>query len=323
MIAEIAPGFYQLQVPFPNNPLRNINCYIIKADGRALMVDTGVNLDECYRAVINGLQELNVDLTRTDFFITHMHTDHIGLLSKLATDGSVVYFNRVDAAVIDNARSGNWMTRVINTTKNGFPKDDILATANHPMYQFREYTRHDFHFLKQDDAISIGDYQFRCIETPGHTKGHMCLYEPNKKLLLSGDHILLDVSPNISTWSATDNPLADYLSSLDKVYKLDVQLVLPAHRRIFNDLKGRVNELEHHHAVRAAEALSILGAGGQNAYQVAQKMTWDLTYKNWAEIPVVQRMFATGETLAHLKYLEAEGKIVQKDGGQEIIFSLR
>ncbi len=323
MIAEIAPGFYQLQVPFPNNPLRNINCYIIKADGRALMVDTGVNLEECQNAVVGGLKELNVDLTKTDFFITHMHTDHIGLLSKLARDSSVVYFNRIDAAVIDNSLGGNWMNRVIATTRNGFPRDEIVQTGNHPMYRFREYTKHDYDFLKQDDAMSIGDYQFRCIETPGHTKGHMCLYEPSKKLFLSGDHILLDVSPNISTWSADENPLAAYLSSLDKVYELDVGLVLPAHRRLFSDLKGRVNELKHHHEVRAGEALSILGNGSQNAYQVASKMTWDLIYKNWGEVNVVQRMFATGEALAHLKYLEAEGKIRQERTEKEIVFSLK
>jgi len=60
----------------------------------------------------------------------------------------------------------------------------------------------------------------------------MCLYEPDKKIFVSGDHILADITPNISTWNELANPLKEYLSSLDKVYPLDVSLVLPGHRSL-------------------------------------------------------------------------------------------
>ncbi|MFH1638760.1 MAG: MBL fold metallo-hydrolase, partial [Chloroflexota bacterium] len=100
-------------------------------------------------------------------------------------------------------------------------------------------------------------------------------------------------------------------------------LVLPGHRRIFSDLKARVDELKCHHKARADEAMSILQQGSKNAYQVAAQMTWDISYRNWDEIAVFQRMFATGEALAHLKYLEAEGKIIQENGERETVFSLK
>jgi len=77
--------------------------------------------------------------------------------------------------------------------------------------------------------IDIGRYSFRCIETPGHSPAHFCLYEAKNKILVSGDHILFDITPNITFWPQLDNSLKSYLDSLDKVYNLDVNLVLPGH----------------------------------------------------------------------------------------------
>jgi glyoxylase-like metal-dependent hydrolase (beta-lactamase superfamily II) len=178
----------------------------------------------------------------------------------------------------------------------------------------------DFSTLKEGDEIGIGDYLFTCIETHGHSPGHMCLYEPSKKILVSGDHLLIDITPNIALWSDREDPLSEYLASLDKVYALDVNLVLPGHRGIFNDHRKRILELKHHHQARANEIISILEKGKKNAYEVASQMTWDVTYDSWQVFPSSQKWFAVGETLAHLKYLE-ERRIVRKEmQGQEIVF---
>jgi glyoxylase-like metal-dependent hydrolase (beta-lactamase superfamily II) len=180
-----------------------------------------------------------------------------------------------------------------------------------------------FNYVEDGQVIRVGDYAFTCIMTPGHTKGHTCLYESSKKVLLSGDHILQDITPNISTWSPDENPLADYLSSLDKVYNLDVKLVLPAHRRTMTDLKARVDELKHHHEVRAKETYNILaGDGHETAYQVASHMTWDVREKTWETVPIWQKMFAAGEAMAHLRYLTVQGKIKQENTAERILFSL-
>ncbi|GAF68517.1 unnamed protein product, partial [marine sediment metagenome] len=172
-------------------------------------------------------------------------------------------------------------------------------------------------------TINIGDYLFKCIETPGHTNGHMCLYEPSKKIFISGDHILNDITPNISLWSDEWDPLNEYLMSLDKVYDLDVKLVLPGHRSIFKDFKGRIQELKYHHQARVGEVLSALEKGGKNAFQVAPQLSWDVTYEAWELFPTLQKWFAFGETVAHLKYLEEKGKIRREMQGQKVVFSLK
>ena len=84
MIEEILTSLYRIEVPLVNSPLRALNSYVITASERNLIVDTGWNRQECMDALQRGLKELGVDLEKTDFFITHMHQDHIGLLSRLA-----------------------------------------------------------------------------------------------------------------------------------------------------------------------------------------------------------------------------------------------
>ena len=236
MIEEVLPYIYRIEVPLPRNPLKAVNSYVIKEEGRSLIIDTGMNRKECMDAISAGLQELDVDLEKADFFITHLHADHLGLVSSLATDTSTIYFSQVGAAFVNS--TGFWQEAIDFAGKNGFPEDDLQrAVGSHPGYKYSSKSQLDFHVLKEGDTISIRDYMFECIETPGHTKGHMCLYEPKKKFFMSGDHILIDITPNISLWSDAGNPLNEYLMSLEKVYNLDIEIVLPGHRRIFKNYK--------------------------------------------------------------------------------------
>ena len=101
----------------------------------------------------------------------------------------------------------------------------------------------------------------------------------------------------------------DYLASLDKVSALDVSLVLPGHRQVFEDFQGRIAELEHHHQVSAEEVLAILATGSKTSYEVASEMTWHIAAATWDAFPVIQKWFATGEATAHLRYLEERGAV--------------
>jgi len=324
MIEEILPNLYKIEVPLPQNPLRAINSYVIKAQGQALIIDTGMNREECMSVLSSGLKELDVDLKKADFFITHMHADHSGLVSDLATDTSKIYASQADAAIISSAGVGRWEEQSNFARINGFSEDELQRAINsHPGLRYKSRGQLGFCILKEDDAVRIGDYLFKCIETPGHTKGHMCLYEPNKKLFISGDHILIDITPNISLWSDERDPLSEYLASLAKVYDLDVELVLPGHRGTFKNFRERIQELKHHHQIRANEVISILEEGNQNALQVASLMSWDMDYESWEQFPSSQKWFATGEAIAHLKYLEGMGKVRREMQEQKVVFSLK
>ncbi len=311
MIEEILPDLYRIEIPLPKNPLRALNSYAIKSSGRNLIIDTGWNEGPCMNAMQAGLKKLGIDIHKTDFFITHLHADHMGLLSRLDTARSTIYFNQPDADRINRINSAPvWDEFLQYARLNGFPEDELQAVfGSHPGFKFRLEKKLPFHILREDDTIAIGEYQFRCVATPGHTKGHMCLYEPGKKILMSGDHILQDITPTIQLWSDDWNSLEEYLKSLDKIYKYDVELVLPGHRSIFRDCWKRIEELKEHHQHRLQEIVAILESGPQNSSQVASQMSWDITYDSWDLFPVSQKWFAIGEAISHLRYLKAKGKV--------------
>jgi glyoxylase-like metal-dependent hydrolase (beta-lactamase superfamily II) len=321
MIEEIIPNLYKIEIPLPKTPLKALNSYVIKNAERNLIIDTGWNQEKSMNAMQEGLNKLGVDIRKTDFFITHSHTDHLGLVSNLVTDTSTIYFNQPDA---DWVKSGIFWDNFVNFARlNGFPEDELQeALRSHPGLKYRSQVHLAFHILKEDDTISIGDYLFKCVETIGHTWGHMCLYEPNKKIFVAGDHILNDITPTIQLWSDEWNPLKEYLASLDKVYEFDIELVLPGHRGVFRNSNERIQELKYHHQKRLDEIISILEKGSQNAFQIASQMSWDIIYDSWDLFPITQKWFAIGETISHLKYLEEKGVAQREMQGKKRVYSL-
>lgn len=324
MVEEILENIFKIEIPLPDSPLEAINSYVIKAAERNLIVDTGMNREECLKEMLTGLSELRIDLGKTNFFITHMHADHLGLVSNLATEASTIYFNERDANGIEFFdRHQDKFMHFART--NGFPEDELQTLFyNHPGYRYRSRGHFAFTFLKEDYEISVGKYSFRCVETPGHTKGHMCLYEANRKILIAGDHILNGITPNIQVWSDEWNPLKEYLASLDKIYQLDIELVLPGHGCVFKNYKERINELRNHHEERLCVVASLLGKRGITAYQTASRMHWDGTdkYESWDGFPILQKWFATGEAIAHLNYLQEKGMVRKRSRGRRTTFSL-
>jgi len=320
MIEEIQPSLFRLEIPLPNSPLKYLNSYVVRSPDRNLIIDTGLNREECLEAMQAGLRELNINLPKTDFFITHLHADHFALLSKLATTTSQVFFNRTETELVE--APGWWEPMVAYAAKNGFPENELQkAIESHPGREFGSEWIPELSVLEDGDLISAGDYSFKCVFTPGHSRGHTCLYEPEKKILVAGDHILIDITPNIQCWADDYNPLKDYLASLDKVNDLDIELVLPGHRRLITDHKGRIAELKEHHLKRLDEVLGILSKEPQTAYEVASQMTWDIRCDSWDDFPRAQKWFATGEAIAHLRYLQRKGAILQRDEDSLIVFT--
>ena len=144
-------------------------------------------------------------------------------------------------------------------------------------------------------------------------------YNTDKRFLIAGDHLLEDITPNIQCWSEDSDPLKDYLESLDKVYSLNVDQVLPGHRRLFENYTQRIDELKHHHELRLREVTDILvQASSLSAFEVASRMKWDIKAYSWDDFPIAQKWFATGEAISHLKYLENK-KIICRDKENPVV----
>ncbi len=167
--------------------------------------------------------------------------------------------------------------------------------------------------IEHDDLIDVPGLRLRAVWTPGHTPGHLCFHDETHDLLLTGDHILPRITPNVSSYDMTSNPLQDYLASLETLRGLQPAEVLPAHEYRFADLDSRLDYLGEHHQERLAEAQEILagaGAAGLTAWQAATGVTWS---RAWSALVSFQRQAAVGEVLSHLRYLQARGLAAESD----------
>lgn len=316
---EILPNLFRMEIPLPDNPLQYLNSYVIRAQERNLVVDTGMNLKVCEEAMMAGLKALGIDLQQTDFFITHLHVDHFGLLPKLAGEKSRVYMGRKELETIETWPG--WKAIVHQAEIHGFP-GALLKQALGQVKGFDVDTQMKLSPLPVDPGqiIAVGPYRFQCVSTPGHSIGHTCLWEPSEKVLIAGDHILEEITPNIHCWFEGQNPLKQYLESLETVAAMPVETVLPGHRRVFARPGPRIKTLISHHSRRCGEILDLLKGRMLTPFEIASKTSWGWADLQWADLPVLQQWFAIGETIAHLQFLEADHLIARTKSGGKIRF---
>ena len=305
---EVVKNIYRLTIPLPGNPLKAVNSYVVRGGERNLVIDTGMRRKECQDVMAAGLDRLGIDLGRTDFFITHFHADHLGLVSELASETSQIYLNGPDA---DSLFAGTFRQTFEKAARlHGFPEGDLQKTLDgHPGPRYGPRLPLRVTKPRDNEILAAGGYVLRCVSTPGHSFGHTCLYEEEHRFLISGDHILSDITPNLQGWFEKWNPLEQYLKSLEKTEGLDVDLVLPGHRSVFRDMRGRIEELREHHRKREEEILSILQEGPKTAFEVASRMTWDIVCDSFDLFPLSQKWFAAGEAIAHLIHLKSIAKV--------------
>ncbi|OAI39354.1 hypothetical protein AYO38_07835 [bacterium SCGC AG-212-C10] len=331
-MTAILEGIYQLLTPFPQftyeeahrirhklaEPPRKglpyVLPYMIKAGGETILVDCGWNTDSAYDALEIGMKEHGAhpnEITR--LVITHVHPDHFGMAGRLKRLSSCdVVIHEKDAEVITSryfAPKGLMEGMSDFMKSNGVPPIDTAGLAGGSMNMIdRVSPVPPDTVVKGGEVIKAGDFDFEVIWTPGHSPGHICLYEPNRKVLLTGDHILPTITPNVSINTQTHgSPLGDYMRSLELLADLDVDYVLPAHEYDTKELKKRIIEIEEHHEVRLNEMVACVDRGGSTAWDVAGRVKWATGMLTDFE-PFMQRA-AVGETIAHLEYLFEMGRL--------------
>ena len=310
-----SPTVHCIKVGLPQNPLRNLNVYVICTPERNLVIDTGFRRPECRSALWEGIGELGLDLSRTSLFLTHLHSDHTGLVWDFVERGVPIYMGRVDWDYLSGSDQRiKWAGMEERFGREGFPPECLAQQGEGN--QARLYAAAPGFpavTLEHGGRIPMEDLEVTALHTPGHTPGHMVLYLPQEQLLFCGDHILFDITPNISVWNQAPNSLKDYLNSLDAIDELPIRAAFPAHRaggREPDAAHRRIKELKAHHAKRLEEIYQAVAAAPDNtAYQVAGKITWSVRGLPWEEFPPHQRWFAMGETLSHLDYLTEEKRI--------------
>jgi glyoxylase-like metal-dependent hydrolase (beta-lactamase superfamily II) len=317
-VEQVRSGVWSVPVTIPDNPLRYTLCYLLLSDTGAVVVDPGWDSGRGWQDLMAGFEAAGLPADRvTGIVVTHVHLDHHGLSRRLSeASGAWIAMHtaevqalpsRISKAVgADGTRT--WLTRC------GAPAE-VMAEFNSDLADMLGVFRLAEPDVLLDDgqALDLPGRRVRAVWTPGHTPGHICLYDADHDVLLTGDHLLPRISPNIGlTPGSQDAPLASYLDSLRGMDGYDSAEALPAHEYRFRGIAGRADAIIKHHDVRAQEVLDVIAASGHaTVWDVTTKLTWS---RGWDQITGFMRRAALFETAAHIQYLERDGRLVIQPG---------
>jgi glyoxylase-like metal-dependent hydrolase (beta-lactamase superfamily II) len=318
-VERVRPGLWSIPVPMPNNPLRYVLVYLFELVNGVAMVDAGWNTEEAWEALNAGLTEAGGSISDVQaVVVTHIHPDHYGLAGRVRdVSGAWVGLHPADAVLLQG--------RYVETEELIRRMDALLAESGVPEDQRGELAASSMNvrslvdmappdiLLEDDRKLDLAGWDLRTVWTPGHSPGHICLFSEEQRLLLSGDHVLPRITPNVSVHSQQEvNPLGDFLESLARVRDFEVDEVLPAHEYRFANLAGRVDDLIQHHTERLEAIFDVLTARpGITSWELTLSLEWSRPIE---QIPIYMQRAANGETLAHLVLMERRGQVRRVPG---------
>lgn len=314
----IPPGVVPIELPLPWE-LEAVNAYLIPLPEGWLLLDAGIGTEDCFDALQRGLDTAGIGWRDIRLIvITHVHPDHVGLASRvIELSGAPLWMHREEldrlGIYADPERHAPRQRRAL--TLAGVPE-----RMQARMTRVFSSLRPSFELLHPDRLVedgasvetAIGKLEF--LWTPGHSPGHLCLYQRERRVLFSGDQMLERITPNIS-WEPDCDALGHYLDSLRALQRMDIETVLPSHGQPFTGHRAWVSQTVAHHEERCAGLRLALAAEPMTANQ--------LTLRIWPrELSPLHHHFAVLEILAHLDHMQRRGELRSEPRDGALLWSL-
>jgi glyoxylase-like metal-dependent hydrolase (beta-lactamase superfamily II) len=347
-IDEVAPGVLRLQLPISLPGLGHVNCYAMEDTRGITLVDPGLPGPKTWKALQQTMATGGLPIDRVhSVVVTHSHPDHFGqagrfrrkfgaevithhrfrtFLDPEAEDqesaDDMALADRPVKAQVESARDQNTSPGPLGRATPWGGEPYMVSRSRRLRYWAMRKAAGRFvptpsptRRVEDADVLTLGGREWVAVHTPGHTIDHLCLFDPNDGVMISGDHVLPTITPHISGLGTTVDPLKDFFDSLDRMSTFSgVRTVLPAHGLEFADLPGRAQDIKRHHHERLEklrEASGELGQGTVHEYMqvLFQKRSWG--------------PMAESETYAHLEHLRLLGEAEVDETGTQLRYSFR
>ena len=322
-VTEVAPGILRTQLPISMPGLGHVNCYVLEDERGIAVVDPGLPGPESWDHLVDRLGRTGHQVADVHtVVVTHSHPDHFGGAMRLhhETGADIVthesFRTIFDTSELDDDEDSESLD--VNS-----PDDRAAAMERYfakpspwggrragPSPEFMERMRtagsmfttpRPTQPLVDGQTIKLARREWVAMHTPGHTYDHLCLFDLEFGVVLTGDHVLPTITPHISGLTPNADPLALFFESLHRMNGLDgVSVALPAHGHPFTDLGGRAEHIIEHHEDR----LDIIRNASQDLPDgtVEQFMRVLFRERSWGEM-------AESETYAHLEHLRELGEM--------------
>ena len=313
-IIELADGIGWARLPVPGS-LKHINAWVLEDGDGVALVDTGLDIApsrDAWEALLAGpLAGRSV----TRVIVTHFHPDHIGLAGWLtARFGVTLWMTREEwlfARMLTNEVRDAPPPEAVDYWRGaGWSEDRIEAEAAKGWGRFASVVSPvpvSFVRLQDGERLRIGAREWRVVIGSGHCPEHLCLVDEAGGVMIAGDQVLPRITSNVSLSLSEPlgNPLGDWLSSIEILRTLSPDLfVLPSHGEPFTGLHARLDALRDGH-LRSLEALHAHLAEPKRAVDC-----FSILFGRKIDDSILG--LATGEALAHLRWLEVQGRALRE-----------
>ncbi|WP_342640793.1 MBL fold metallo-hydrolase [Rhodoligotrophos ferricapiens] len=309
-VVSITPWLFWLRMPMPFK-LDHVNIWLFDDGDGWTVVDTGVGSSSTKAIWKRVLTSRFGGRPLKRVLVTHCHPDHVGSAGTLCAEtGAQLLMSRTEWLWTA------WEQQITETESRRLFKEFAVLIGlsdtvswdqvykGGTMAQLTDVLPRSYRRLRDGDELELGGHKWRVITGGGHSLEHVCLYCQQEDVLISADHVLPRISPNIgvSQVEPESNPLGDFIATLKRLSGLPADtLVLPSHNEPFRGLRERISEVVSHHRDRLSFLAEVC-----RAPKTISEASRELFPRQMFGYDI---RLAANETWAHLNYLVDDGQV--------------
>jgi glyoxylase-like metal-dependent hydrolase (beta-lactamase superfamily II) len=278
-----------------------------------LLLDCGTDWKPGRDAIRDGFAALGLseDAVHT-LVVSHLHLDHVGMSKRLVDEwGCEFVMHERAEKLVDSYNDTPGFVQSLRQIghSHGVPRSilDEISDFSRADYMPEIYKPH--RTVVDGEALDLGAGRaLTVIHTPGHEPSHICLRDTQTGVTFSGDHVLPRISPVIMYDGVLDDPLGEYLNSLQKLVQMEIGITYPAHGTIVDQGDERARQILLHHDRRLLDMTELVSEADTTAWEV-------MVGSFRPHLDPLQMRLAFLETISHLEHLRLSGRIqyVQRD----------
>lgn len=306
---RVLPGVWRLRLPLPWPGVPHGNAWALAAGDGIVLVDTGYHEAGSIGHLERALEQVGLKLEHVRLLVcTHAHSDHYGQAATIIErSGCELWMHPNHEHMLASARDPDAALerRIEVALQSGVPEAPLRKFAEMSKGRgsgIAEIVAPDRELVPGVEIeTDLGAWTVH--ETPGHAPSHVCLHQADRRVLISGDHLLGRVSLYYDVGYSPD-PAGEFLSSLDVVDQLDARLCLSGHGRTFTDVRAHVEANRDAVTERLEKVRAVISENGREPLTAFEAVP--LVYGE--PVTPLNANWWLNETLAYLIHLESTGR---------------